>query len=89
VSSENVGSYVLCQRADLLLAVTSLEPLDTTASGGGGTSLTISDCEEILTDAHLGDSISVNGMKKLIASWTPIPMDLKELLRTTLAKGHA
>lgn len=50
------------RRADHVLAVTSLEPLDTTASGGGGTSLTISDCEEILTDAHLGDSISVNGM---------------------------
>ncbi|PGH10915.1 riboflavin synthase, alpha subunit [Polytolypa hystricis UAMH7299] len=41
--------------------VTSLDPLDTSASGGGGTSLTISDCAEILTDAHLGDSISVNG----------------------------
>lgn len=42
-------------------AVTALEPLDTSSSGGGGTSLTISDCEEILSDAHLGDSISVNG----------------------------
>ncbi|KAF7588289.1 Riboflavin synthase alpha chain [Aspergillus hancockii] len=40
--------------------VSSLEPLDTSASGGGGTSLTITNCEEILTDAHLGDSISVN-----------------------------
>jgi riboflavin synthase alpha subunit len=43
------------------LAVTALEPLDTSSSGGGGTSLTISDCKEILTDAHLGDSIAVNG----------------------------
>lgn len=43
------------------LAVTALEPLDTSQSGGGGTSLTISDCEEILSDAHLGDSIAVNG----------------------------
>ncbi|PLN81329.1 Lumazine-binding protein [Aspergillus taichungensis] len=41
--------------------VSSLEPLDTSASGGGGTSLTISNCEEILGDVHLGDSISVNG----------------------------
>ncbi|OXV09023.1 hypothetical protein Egran_03217 [Elaphomyces granulatus] len=41
--------------------VTSLDPLDTGAGGGGGTSLTISDCEEILSDAHLGDSICVNG----------------------------
>ncbi|KAG5296769.1 riboflavin synthase [Histoplasma ohiense] len=42
-------------------AVTSLEAQDETASGGGGTSLTISNCEEILTDCHLGDSICVNG----------------------------
>ncbi|KAF9697453.1 hypothetical protein EKO04_004793 [Ascochyta lentis] len=41
--------------------VAALEQLDKTASGGGGTSLTISDCEDILGDAHLGDSISVNG----------------------------
>jgi hypothetical protein len=46
----------------VLLAVTALEPIDTSSSGGGGTSLTISDCEEILTDAHLGDSIAVNGI---------------------------
>lgn len=43
--------------------MTSLEPLDTSSSGGGGTSLTISVCEEILTDAHLGDSIAVNGKR--------------------------
>ncbi|KAL1958215.1 hypothetical protein VTO42DRAFT_4723 [Malbranchea cinnamomea] len=41
--------------------VTSLERHDQSASGGGGTSMTISDCESILTDAHLGDSICVNG----------------------------
>ncbi|KNG49663.1 Lumazine-binding protein [Stemphylium lycopersici] len=41
--------------------VAALEKLDQTASGGGGTSLTISGCEGILVDAHLGDSISVNG----------------------------
>ncbi|KAH6616749.1 hypothetical protein C7974DRAFT_402379 [Boeremia exigua] len=41
--------------------VAALEQLDQTASGGGGTSLTISDCEDILGDCHLGDSISVNG----------------------------
>lgn len=34
---------------------------DETSSGGGGTSLTISGCADILTDVHLGDSISVNG----------------------------
>ncbi|PGH04070.1 riboflavin synthase, alpha subunit [Blastomyces parvus] len=41
--------------------VTSLEAQDETASGGGGTSLTIANCEDILTDCHLGDSICVNG----------------------------
>ncbi|KAH7380587.1 hypothetical protein BKA66DRAFT_419553 [Pyrenochaeta sp. MPI-SDFR-AT-0127] len=41
--------------------VAALEELDQTSSGGGGTSLTISGCEDILSDAHLGDSISVNG----------------------------
>ncbi|KAF1842541.1 Lumazine-binding protein [Cucurbitaria berberidis CBS 394.84] len=40
--------------------VASLEELDKSASGGGGTSLTIS-ASDILGDAHLGDSISVNG----------------------------
>jgi riboflavin synthase len=39
----------------------ALEDLDSTASGGGGTSLTIGDAETILGDANLGDSISVNG----------------------------
>ena len=38
-----------------------LEKQDDTVSGGGGTSLTISASEEILSDAHLGDSISING----------------------------
>ncbi|MCJ1438478.1 Riboflavin synthase alpha chain [Xylographa pallens] len=40
--------------------VSALETHDATASGGGGTSLTISDCGPILDDAHLGDSISIN-----------------------------
>lgn len=55
-------SYLINSQADgFTTAVTFLEPLDTSSSGGGGTSLTISNCEEILTDAHLGDSIAVNG----------------------------
>lgn len=44
-----------------MAAVSQLTEHDATSSGGGGTSLTITDCAEILTDAHLGDSISVNG----------------------------
>lgn len=43
---------------------------DSTASGGGGTSLTISDCAEILTDAHLGDSISINGTCLTVTEFT-------------------
>jgi len=49
--------------------VTSLDPYDDSKSGGGGTSLTISDCEEILTDAQLGDSICVNGACLTITSF--------------------
>jgi riboflavin synthase len=41
--------------------VSDLSPLDTTSSGGGGTSLTISGAKEILGDCHLGDSIAING----------------------------
>ncbi|KAL4963575.1 riboflavin synthase [Aspergillus stella-maris] len=51
--------------------VSSLEPLDTTASGGGGTSLTITDCESILTDVQLGDSISVNGACLTVTAYPP------------------
>ncbi|CAG8544395.1 9402_t:CDS:2 [Ambispora gerdemannii] len=35
--------------------------LDTTASGGGGWSVTIGEAEHVLTDCHIGDSIAVNG----------------------------
>ncbi|KAF2501811.1 riboflavin synthase-like protein [Lophium mytilinum] len=46
---------------EILGTVSALEELDQTASGGGGTSLTISDAQNILGDANLGDSISING----------------------------
>ncbi|CAN9317520.1 unnamed protein product [Alternaria alternata] len=50
--------------------VAALEKFDQTASGGGGTSLTISGCEDILGDAHLGDSISVNGTCLTVTEFT-------------------
>ncbi|KAL1800441.1 hypothetical protein ACET3X_000783 [Alternaria dauci] len=50
--------------------VAALEKLDQTASGGGGTSLTISGCDEILGDAHLGDSVSVNGTCLTVTEFT-------------------
>ncbi|GFF56847.1 riboflavin synthase, alpha subunit [Aspergillus udagawae] len=68
--------------------VTSLEPLDTSSSGGGGTSLTISDCEEILKDAHLGDSISVNGTCLTVTAfdktWFKVGVAPETLRRTNL-----
>ncbi|KAL8787112.1 MAG: hypothetical protein Q9195_007940 [Heterodermia aff. obscurata] len=46
--------------------VTALEPHDAT----GGTSLTIS-CSTTVSDAHLGDSISINGTCLTITSFSP------------------
>lgn len=54
----------------ILIAVSALVPQDDSSSGGGGTSLTISDCAEILTDAHLGDSISINGTCLTVTEFT-------------------
>ncbi|RMJ24750.1 Riboflavin synthase [Aspergillus sp. HF37] len=72
--------------------VTSLESLDTSSSGGGGTSVTIADCADILTDAHLGDSISVNGTCLTITAfdnaanepWFKVGVAPESLRRTNL-----
>jgi riboflavin synthase len=53
--------------------VAALEAHDATESGGGGTSMTILDCGPILEDAHLGDSISVNGTCLTITELTGTP----------------
>lgn len=37
------------------------KPLDTTKTGGNGTSLTAGNASRILGDCHLGDSIAING----------------------------
>ncbi|TGZ80245.1 alpha subunit of riboflavin synthase [Ascodesmis nigricans] len=50
--------------------VSALVKLDETETGGGGTSLTISDAAEILTDVHLGDSIAVNGTCLTVTEFT-------------------
>jgi riboflavin synthase len=51
--------------------VTSLTPLDSTVSGGSGTSLTISDCGSILdSSTALGDSISINGTCLTVTEFT-------------------
>ncbi|PLB46897.1 alpha subunit of riboflavin synthase [Aspergillus steynii IBT 23096] len=70
--------------------VSSLEPLDTSSAGGGGTSLTISNCAEILTDVHLGDSISVNGTCLTVTAfdtdktWFKVGVAPETLRRTNL-----
>ncbi|KAL1609908.1 Riboflavin synthase alpha chain [Paraconiothyrium brasiliense] len=46
---------------EIIGTVTALEQLDKTASGGGGTSLTIGNAQDILQGAQLGDSIAING----------------------------
>ncbi|KAI9663332.1 MAG: Riboflavin synthase alpha chain [Alyxoria varia] len=80
------------QRKNITTAVTSLEPLDTSDSGGGGTSLTISDAGPVLGGARLGDSICVNGtcltITDLPTPTTPTPTTFKvgiapETLRRT------
>ncbi|GJJ13230.1 hypothetical protein Clacol_007481 [Clathrus columnatus] len=50
--------------------VSSIIPLDTTESGGGGWSMTIDECAEILTDCHIGDSISINGACLTVTEFT-------------------
>lgn len=42
--------------------VAEIVPMDTSASGGGGFSITISDARVVLSDVNLGDSIAVNGI---------------------------
>ena len=41
--------------------VGSIDTHDTTESGGGGWTITISNSAPILEDCHIGDSICVNG----------------------------
>jgi len=50
---------------EIIGVVTELNPQDET----GGTSLTISEAAEILTDCHLGDSISINGTCLTVTSF--------------------
>ncbi|KAL8719282.1 MAG: hypothetical protein Q9181_008078, partial [Wetmoreana brouardii] len=58
-----------------------------------GTTLTISDCSSILTDAHLGDSISINGTCLTITSFTPthftVGVSPETLRRTNLGRLSA
>jgi len=70
--------------------VTNLSSLDSTTSGGGGTSLTISECSTILDDAALGDSISINGTCLTVTEFDKTPFKVgvapETLRRTNLGK---
>jgi riboflavin synthase len=60
--------------------------LDSTTSGGGGTSLTVSECSSILQDAALGDSISINGTCLTVTAFDEISFKVgvsPETLRRT------
>lgn len=74
-------------------AVSKLDPLDSSVSGGNGTSLTISNCSDILGDVALGDSISVNGTcltvtefanDDLKSAWFKVGVSPETLRRTNL-----
>nr|ASF90241.1 hypothetical protein SPAR06416 [Bartheletia paradoxa] len=51
--------------------ITSIDPLDTTDSGGGGWSMTIGEAEPVLGDCHIGDSIACNGACLTVTEFTP------------------
>jgi len=51
--------------------VSAITPLDTTASGGSGFSLTIAESAPILGDCHVGDSICVNGVCLTVTEFEP------------------
>ncbi|ORX69566.1 alpha subunit of riboflavin synthase, partial [Linderina pennispora] len=50
--------------------VVEFAPLDTSESGGNGSSLTISGAEQVLSDCHLGDSIAINGTCLTVTEFT-------------------
>ncbi|KAL2043908.1 hypothetical protein N7G274_003428 [Stereocaulon virgatum] len=68
-SDPNALTIMFTGIVEVIGTVTTLSHHDD--SEGGGTSLTISNCADILTDAHLGDSISINGTCLTITSFTP------------------
>lgn len=46
---------------ELLAPIIDIQSLDSSKSGGGGFSITIGNCKDILQDCNIGDSICVNG----------------------------
>ncbi|GIZ45997.1 hypothetical protein CKM354_000914000 [Cercospora kikuchii] len=75
---------------EIVGTVSKLVEHDESSSGGGGTSLTISDCSEILDDCHLGDSISINGTCLTVTEFSKnefkVGVSPETLRRTNLGK---
>ncbi|CAE6497290.1 unnamed protein product [Rhizoctonia solani] len=70
--------------------VAAITPLDNTASGGNGFSMTIEDSSPILGDCHIGDSICVNGACLTVTefgeSWFKVGLAPETLERTDLGE---
>lgn len=64
--------------------------LDNSSTGGNGVSMVVGDCHEILTDVHLGDSISTSGVCLTVTefdaekTWFKVGMAPETLRRTNL-----
>ncbi|CAK1360495.1 unnamed protein product [Cercospora beticola] len=75
---------------EIVGTVSKLVEHDESSSGGGGTSLTISECSEILGDCHLGDSISINGTCLTVTEFSKnefkVGVSPETLRRTNLGK---
>ncbi|QRV94955.1 riboflavin synthase alpha chain [Ceratobasidium sp. AG-Ba] len=70
--------------------VAAIDPLDGSASGGGGFSMTISESAPILDDCHIGDSICVNGacltVTEFGTDWFKVGLAPETLDRTDLGE---
>ncbi|CUA67159.1 riboflavin synthase alpha chain [Rhizoctonia solani] len=70
--------------------VAAITPLDSTASGGNGFSMTIEDSAPILGDCHIGDSICVNGACLTVTEfgrdWFKVGLAPETLDRTDLGE---
>lgn len=72
--------------------VSDVTPLDSSASGGNGTSMVITDCLEILGDVHLGDSICTSGVCLTVTefdsdkSWFKVGLAPETLRRSNLGE---
>ncbi|KAG8685093.1 Riboflavin synthase alpha chain [Ceratobasidium sp. 395] len=70
--------------------VAAIDALDTTASGGGGFSMTISESSPILGDCHIGDSICINGACLTVTEfgddWFKVGLAPETLDRTDLGE---